>query len=229
MTIAYDTQSTSSGSTSPIEYTHTPVGTPRGALIYVTAPTTTDHISGDVTYGGVTATQVSGSPWTNAATPGIVHAFLLGSSVPTGAQTVSVPLDAAVSHAVTTYTVTASDDVSVLAADFASAMSDVNGVIGPSLGLGGVTGFVTLGYVCDVSGATSVAQPADWTATQEFDFGNEIGGAYRYTTIGTADVACQIDMTAQRDAVVVGIALREGGGTPASRPKNSGRLMLGVG
>lgn len=94
MAVAYDAGSrpaSTSASVSSFSWTHTPVGTPRGVLVFVY---NMDNASGDVTsvtYGGVTVPAVSGGVASDSAgEPGRTSAFFLSSGIPTGAQTVVV-------------------------------------------------------------------------------------------------------------------------------------------
>lgn len=83
------TQNISSGTHS---FTHTPVGTPSGVLVFVirTDESSTDVISG-VTYGGTAMTAVTGGlARDTTGEPGLCKAYFLGSAVPTGAKTVQV-------------------------------------------------------------------------------------------------------------------------------------------
>ena len=96
MSVAYDavTRSHASGSTSASEasfsWTHTPVGTPKGVLVFTFSNTTNDNAT-SVTYGGTSMTAVSGGRAVQSGTyGGEVKAWFLGSSISTGNQTVVV-------------------------------------------------------------------------------------------------------------------------------------------
>jgi hypothetical protein len=100
MTVAYDTVTESHGGTSgntssaSFNWTHTPVGTPRGVLVFVFSGNGSGATSGEctgVTYGGVSMSAVSGGTASDTATePGTVQSYFLGASIPTGNQTVVV-------------------------------------------------------------------------------------------------------------------------------------------
>ena len=77
-------------SSASFTWTHTPVGTPRGALVFVYTISATKTVT-SVTYGGVAMTEVPGGAAVDTAgEPGRVDTFFLGASIPTGAQSVVV-------------------------------------------------------------------------------------------------------------------------------------------
>lgn len=93
-TIAFDAASNAAATNVTHSWTHTPSGTPKGvAVIVIGTNTSTDSVTG-ITYGGVAMTEISGSPRIHSAgaDDSVISIFLLGSSVPTGAQTVEVTL-----------------------------------------------------------------------------------------------------------------------------------------
>lgn len=96
MAVAWDSQSeshtgtTGSVSEGSFSWTHTPSGTPAGILVFTFTNFSTDIISA-VDYGGVAMTAVSGGYAVDTATePGNCKAWYLGSSIPIGAQTITV-------------------------------------------------------------------------------------------------------------------------------------------
>ncbi len=121
MAVAYDASSeshtgtTGSSSEASFTWTHTPVGTPKGVLVFVMQDNaSTDKVT-SVTYGGTTVPAVSGG--FAADTAGEIRAcktFFLGSGIGTGAKSVVVNRtnDATVLYAVA-YTVTASANTQV--------------------------------------------------------------------------------------------------------------------
>lgn len=85
------TGTTGSTSEASFSWTHTPTGTPAGVIIFVFNANNTGDDATSVTYGGVTVPAVTGGMAADTATePGRCRAFFLGSSIPTGAQTVVV-------------------------------------------------------------------------------------------------------------------------------------------
>lgn len=74
-------------------WTHTPSGTPKGVLLWVTAGTgqitVTDNAITGATYGGVSMTKVAEVHLSGASEAGSVWLFELLAGIPTGAQTVA--------------------------------------------------------------------------------------------------------------------------------------------
>lgn len=93
MSIAFDSHSVSSVSTSASSFSwiHTPVGTPAGVYVAtITSNSATEHATA-VTYGGVSLTaETGGSAVDTAGEPGVATLWSLNSSVPSGAQSVVV-------------------------------------------------------------------------------------------------------------------------------------------
>lgn len=97
MAVAFDasaeshtTGTTGSVSQASFSWTHAPVGTPAGILVFVFTNANTALIS-SVTYGGTSMNAVSGGMAADTTTePGRCTAYFLGSSIPTGNQTVQV-------------------------------------------------------------------------------------------------------------------------------------------
>lgn len=93
MAVAHDAASESTVAvpditSSPYSWTHTPVGTPRSAVVY--AFSFEDEDAPTVTYGGIAMTQVTSVICTDGFDDVRVSAFHLGALIPTGAQSVVV-------------------------------------------------------------------------------------------------------------------------------------------
>lgn len=209
MAIAFDAESSSATGTGTLSWTHTPVGTPRGVLVFVEQTDGLgDEVTG-VTYGGVAMTEIAGSP--NLHTTGErggVHAFLLGASVPTGARTVVVSVDATGSKKVATaLSVTAGLDVEVVRAD-GTINSDA--VANPSvvLSLAGRASFAAIGFFSGKDDRNAITPLSGWTSQMEVDFGLTTAGVYTYDTIGTADVTAGWTQSVD-DAAAIAVALSE--------------------
>jgi hypothetical protein len=119
--VAFDASSEShtgtTGSTneSSFSWTHTPVGAPAGVLVYTMILTDEIEHATAVTYGGSSLSAVpGGSAADTVGENGRCTAWFLGTSVPTGAQTVTVTRtnDAVVMYAVA-FTVTTSSNTAV--------------------------------------------------------------------------------------------------------------------
>lgn len=209
MSIAYDATSAATTGTGNLSWTHTPVGTPKGVIVFIVQNVgATDEVT-TVTYGGKTMREVAGSPLlASGGEPGAVYAYHLGTGIPTGAQTVAVTVNATgSSKAAQAYTVTAASDVDLTSAD---ASINSTSLANPSvvLALSGFSSFVAIGFHSGQGTAASITPLASWTSSAEVDFGNQMAGFYKFDTIGTADVTCGWTQTAD-DARMIAVALRE--------------------
>jgi len=214
MAIAYDAYSLiGTPAVGSISGTHTPVGTPKGVLIWVISDCNNlgavDEIS-TVTYGGVSCTEVTGSPsvFDSSSDDSTVHCFHLGSGIPTGAQTVAVTATASVGiNAVYCVTTTASANTEVVDT---TVITGTTANPSGTLSLGGVSCFCAQGWAW--GGATPGNTPlANWTERQEYDFGTAQAGLTTYTTIGTADVTFGNTCVADQFNYIA-IAIRESAG-----------------
>jgi len=97
-TLAFDaaTESIRSSTADPYNFTHTPVGTPRAVVVTIVQNASTVTYVTGVTYGGVAMKRATVNDQTNIGTSefGAVQIWFLGENIPTGAQTVSVDLNA---------------------------------------------------------------------------------------------------------------------------------------
>jgi hypothetical protein len=209
-------------------FTHTPVGTPRAAVLWVVLDiNTTDQVSG-VTYGGVSMSEVSGSPNIHTTgQPGSVHCFFLGSSVPTGAQTVAGTVGGTNLRSVVVVTLTAATDCEIVDAD-ATINSDSQANPSVTLSLGGRTSWCGIGFHSGQANTASITPLASWTSSHERDFGSQVGGVYRYDTVGTADVTAGWTQTAA-DACAIAVAVSEVAGGGGGTTRRRDLLLLGVG
>lgn len=208
MAIAHDATGTfgaTADTASPMEWTHTPVGTPRGAIVLIVAAAGTDTITG-VTYGG-TAMNRARAVNKNTGEVLSAYAYFLGASVPTGAQTVSVTFTGSLAHMGASVTVTAADDTSV----DASGQQSSDSVANPSITL--TTSVTTITYGALGSGAgspTGMAPDANHTDIQEVDLGAQSGSTIRRSaTVAAGSPAVGWTVIAD-DVAAVAIAVREG-------------------
>ena len=218
MAIAFDAFSRySTGnttSTADFSWTHTPVGTPKGVLVFIVennnTPNAWDEITG-VTYGGVAMTALSVSPnrYTGAE-DGTIYAYFLGSGIPTGAQTVSVNKTANLNATTACcFTVTAGSPIVEIVDADASIQSA--SILDPraTLSLGGRSCFCAEMIFSGEPLITRITPLSGWTEQYEVDLGVQTCGAYSYDTIGTADVTMGWDNAAAEDSVAIGVALAE--------------------
>lgn len=93
MAVAFDasSESATNSSVASFSWTHTPVGTPAGILVFTFNFNSATNIASSVTYNGVDVPAVaSGEAADTANEPGNCKAWFLGSGISTGAQTVLV-------------------------------------------------------------------------------------------------------------------------------------------
>ncbi len=93
MAVSYDavSEATPNQNAATLTWSHTPSGTPSGILVFTFVNANADDAT-SVSYGSASMTAVSGgrANSANATFPGDCKAWFLGSSVPTGTQTVTV-------------------------------------------------------------------------------------------------------------------------------------------
>lgn len=191
MAVAFDAQSSknklAADTADPQDFTHTPVGTPRGILTLAAhGSNNTDSIDG-VTYGGVACTRVR-TDNDAAGEAGRTYAYWLGSSIPTGAQTVSWNLNAntGTRWLFVCVSVTASDDTEVI---------DHDGISGdaanPSVTLqySSRTSLAVAILYSGAADATTFTENANCTSILEVDAGNFGFVGLRQTTAGSSDFA----------------------------------------
>jgi len=214
--IAFDAYATGAAGTGDLSFTLTPVGTPKGVVVYVAYENSiTNQISG-VTYGGVSMAAVAGSPVIYDGGEDVqVAGFFLGSGVPTGAQTVSVTVTGAATKKAWAISATAGADTAVQATTTVSSyVSDPTGTIS----LTGESCLVVQGFSSGLGAVTNTTAKDGWTKTDEYDFGFFIGGIHTYGTVGTSDVTVGYN-SIQDETALLAVAIKEsagGGGTTLS-------------
>lgn len=230
MAVAHDAASAShaSGSNSvsqaSFSWTHTPVGTPAGVLIFtyggIAGGTGSAESATSVTYGGGPVTAVTGGSAADTATePMRCTAWFLGSGLPTGAQTVIVNrVNSGVSMWAVAVTVTASGDTEV----HGVVLQQENQVLAETNVDDGSPGTNSVRYV---GIATGVATPSTGlttgaNSTRLFANDNASRGAVatRETTAGQGSRPVG-ESGASDDLAAVYLAIREvaaggGGGNP---------------
>ena len=187
MAIAFDASSNSTPGTGNMSWTHTPVGTPRGIAVMICQDVgTTDEIT-SVTYGGVSLTQATGSPIGGGAglEDGLVAIWILGSGIPTGAQTVQVNVDATGSSKAAVC-ISATANYNVIQADTCTTFDSGNTSF-PTCSSQTVHSqrgeCLVLGVLHSGEDAiTSVAADSGYTDIVEYDFGTRVGSWIRKTT-----------------------------------------------
>lgn len=207
MAVAFDAFSASAGSGTRT-WTHTPVGTPRAVIVFAVLSNATDNIT-TVTYGGTSCTGIAGSP--NVVGTGencAAHAFFLGASIPTGAQSVVVTqTGGSVGMCAYAITLTAATDTEVVDSDGTISSTSI---ADPSvtLSLASRTSFAALAFSSGHDAVTSITQLTGWTNRNEVDLGATVTACYTYDTIGTTDVTAGWTQTAD-DAAAMCVAVSE--------------------
>lgn len=211
MAVDYDAISVrTSTSVSNPSWTHTPVGTPRGIIVYVMTNTATDEI-GSVTYGGVAMAELASSHYGGPnPTTWFVHAFFLGSGIPTGAQTVVVTKASGNNIVGYAVSVTAASDTVIVdeqqlgKAGGGGGGGDLTG----TLTLGGVSCFCLEGWADNNANVSRVTPLTGWTSRDEQDV-SPVVGCYTYDTVGTADVTFGLTQSFNLPSAIIGAAIGE--------------------
>lgn len=214
MTVAYDAVSKSGtglvgASPNPMTWTHTPVGTPRGVLVFAYQESGIGStITGPVTYGGVAMQRVAFATQLSGGEGGAMDAYFLGSGLPTGAQTVSVTHNASSGDTrwIAAITVTAADDTEIIAAD---TIID-NAATDPTFTFdtGSRSALRFLAAASGEGAAGSIAGITGSTAVESIDTGAR--GAYIIRADAAASGSSTVGATAAtEDVAVVGLAVAE--------------------
>lgn len=222
MSVAYDAFSTGANATDP-NFTHTPAGTPRGALVLVIQQGATGETV-TCTYGGTAMTALTPIDGSAASEPAWIYPFFLGSSVPTGAQTVDVQASGSTTKRAVCYTVTAAADAAVESQNstVSSSLDD------PSVTL--TTSAETITFGAGWSGLGNAANVAA-DAAHTKDVGQSLTAAtanfeHRSGTVAAGSPTVGFVTTAADDVVLYGVAVKESGG---AAPTVKQLAALGVG
>lgn len=209
--ISFDAFSNPTPGTGDLSWTHTPNGSnvPKGVLVFIIQNAgTPDEIVG-VNYGSAAMIEISGSPLINLGSEvGLVYCFFLGSGIPTGAQTVTVDVNAGATKAAGCITITAASDTELQDVDI-SMNSESILVPSVTLGLGGKNCFCAIGFFSGRNDVGDVTPFENWTSRYEADFVSQLAGIYTYNIIGTSDVAAGWTQNLEDDAAMIAIAIKE--------------------
>lgn len=220
------TGTTGSASEASFGWTHTPVGTPAGVVVCTFVNSSADDATA-VSYGASSMAAVTGGRAVSTGSePGDAKVWLLGSSVPTGAQTVTVTRtnNATVMYALA-WTVTAGGDTDVYEAGIV-LLQEVGTVAEQSVD-DGSPGTNSLRGACGNSGRTGLVEGASSTLVHNIEFGARTDSGVYETTAGQGSRLIGWD-AASDDRALVHFAVRQaagGGGSTACR----NLLLLGVG
>ena len=205
----------SPASTNPLTLSHTPAGTPRGVVVIVCQDSgTADALT--ATYGGVSMTLVRTVDGTANAEPGVVYIFFLGSSVPTGTQTVSVSGNTT-SKNISCWTVTAAADTEVETSNevVSGSLDD------PSFTLSTGSGVECIGFAGIFSGLGTVSNVTAGSGWTKEGTGRGFTGqvnAVEYLTANDAGdgFTCAFTTAGPDDVTMGGIAIKESAGVTTS-------------
>lgn len=223
MAVAFDAVSNGgAGATGNDSWTHTPVGTPKGVLVYIVGDLITDEIN-SVTYGGVAMTEVALSPVTlNSAEDAIVHGYFLGSGVPTGAQTVAYTTSGStVTHSACAITMTATGNTAVEDTSTISSSSATDPSVTMTIT---VDSFLSIAFMSGSAAVGDITPNIGWTSRFEDDLGGQVNGFYTKNANVSVDTA--VGYTCGSDeSCLLGVAVKEVA-VASSTPL---RMLMGMG
>lgn len=194
--------------------------TPRAVVVFIQHPGTTDQITG-VTYGGVAMTEMTGSPHVLATgETNVLYGYFLGSSVPSGTQSVVVTTNGTFSFVdggrAVCISLTAAADTEIVDIDTTiNSTSQLNPSV--TLSLGGRSSWCAINFGSGTGTVGSITPLTNWTSVAEVDYGAQTGGIYRYNIIGTTDVTAGWTQAAD-DANAIAVAISEVQAGKASPP-----------
>jgi hypothetical protein len=217
MAVAFDATSESHSGTTPstsessFSWTHTPVGTPAGVLVF-TFSQTASQICTAVTYGGVSMAAVSGGAAVDTAgETGACKAWFLNNSIPTGAQTVAVTRNNTADEAYAiAITVTSSGSTAVYTSGIVLLQEDQT--LAEQSVNDGSPGTNSVRFVGLSSGGVSPTAVAGSNSTllNELIFGSTYYfGAVRETTAGQGLRSVGFTRTGSDDVAAVHLAVYE--------------------
>ena len=228
MAVAFDASSNkgefTAGSGSPVTWTHTPAGTPRGAIVLAQQiGTSSDFINGTVSYGGVAMTRVAtnGFAQDTAAEAASVYAYFLGSGLPTGAQTVSIAHDTGIfgtKHAIC-ITLTGAADLEVVASG--RVQEDA---ANPSIALdsGSRTAVKVFNLYSGQDAIASITNTAGMTRVLAEKYSADVVcRVYGYRTTPGSGSETVLQTATSDDVAMVGLAIAEVVAATAPRPIRS--------
>lgn len=213
MAIAHDTETLTATSTVTWATNHTPIGTPRGVVVVISANITTNNL-GAVTYGGVAMTPIVSAVDTSEA--GRIDIYFLGSGIPTGTQSVSIAFTGAGgTKRAEIYTMTAAADTIVDTSNFVNTTTAAN----PSLTLNTTAGVPTCIYYGLWSGNAAVVTTVEAGSIHVagHDYGNFVWMTARKThTGGSTTIGYTL---ISEDFAHAGVAIEEAVSADPTRPQ----------
>lgn len=207
--VSHDAFSEPSGShTGTFSWTHTPDSAPAGVLVFVMRidGDSTDAISG-VTYGGVSMTAVTGGlARDTSGESGLCKAYVLESSVPTGAKTVQVTTTAGNYYASAITVACAGGDIRVAGV----VLLQEDGTLSEQSIDDGTPGIPSVRYAAGYTGLNSPPSVgANSTSLQSIDDGTMCVVTCRETTAGQGSRPVGFSSATTDDRAFVHLAVKE--------------------
>jgi hypothetical protein len=205
MAIAFDATSNQIN-TGSLSITHTPVGTPKGVFFFVIVNNDTATPT-SVTYGGVAMTLIN-SAADSSGEIGSCFGYFLGSSIPTGAQTVAATVTAGKDVAGVVITVTAAGNTQLAGTGSGKVEGDT---ANPSVTITGITGasYGAAGLFSGLGAVGNVAAGSGQTTRGQVDFGNQVASAESSTSENASGNLTIAFTSVTDDVAMVAIAIEE--------------------
>lgn len=189
----HDATSSTTG-TGDLSWTHTPVSTPAGVVVFVWQYNTAVGQIASVTYGGVVMERKIFGLFTLGASTAVGYMYFLNRDIPAGAQTVVVDTTAVILRAASATTVTGGETAEVEATVFgySNATPSADPIIGITLPK---RALILNTLLSDLDDGSTISAAAGYTALFETDIGTETvslartAGALSPNTYGVSWVA----------------------------------------
>ena len=233
--VAHDTSdeshtgTTGSASEASFTWTHTATGSPQGVLVFTCGLSSATNDVTSVTYGGVNVPAVTGGAASDAVTePGNMKAWFLGSSIPTGNQSVVVNRNnnANILYAVS-ISVTALSDTAVYEAGIVLQNGDVQAA--EQSVDDGSPGTNSVRYAGTFSGwdaPASLTVGANTTGLRAIDIGSQLCQTARETTAGQGARSIGWTAASSDDTAAVYLAIKESAAAAGGSSDTTGATTI---
>jgi len=236
--IAFDaaTEDDAITDTASCSWIHTPVGTPKGILVCLQEANGAGDVISAVTYNGVSMTRVAYVKNDEAGEDGAVWAYFLGSSIPTGPQTVACTVDSgtSVKHGVAV-SVTAGADTQLAGMGDGTGYCTVNSesVDDPSCTISSISA-ASYAFGCmwhEDGGPANITAGTGFTMRHQDDFGAQVSSVESRTSelaSGDEVIAFNTNITlgGEDDVAMIGTAIEEVGGAPTYNPAAQQTIVI---
>jgi hypothetical protein len=176
----FDAHSSTTG-TGNLSWTHTPVGSPTGVVVFVWQYNTTANQIFGITYGGVAMQEKSVTLHTLGAVNAVGYMYFLNRNIPTGPQTVAVSTNGVVTQRqASAITVTGGTNAEVDAYSFGN--SGATPSVNPNISLSTFKRAVLFGsLLSDLDSGATIAPGAGYTELVKTALGTEVVDVERAT------------------------------------------------